>query len=148
MYMMSCPWVCLFVPHVMYVISSYLLLGMPWLYDNHAIYDGHANTYSHKHNWCNLTLTSLPRPQPHNIELGKGSMKSLHNSETWDKCATSKSKCSIALVIVKPNTNEKANPLCHMTLAPSHGNGDAFMHRFTIGSSEVSKPYLGVKWTW
>ena len=30
--------------------ACHLLLGRPWLFDNHVIYDGYANTYSLKHN--------------------------------------------------------------------------------------------------
>ena len=40
--------------------ACHLLLRRPWLFDNHVIYDGHANTYSLKHNGCSLTLTPYP----------------------------------------------------------------------------------------
>ena len=40
----------------------HLLLGRLRLFDNHVIYHDHANTYSLKHNGCNLTMT--PRPPP------------------------------------------------------------------------------------
>ena len=49
--------------------ACHLLLGRPWLYDNHVIYDGYTNTYSLKHNEKSLTLAPLRLPKPHKIEL-------------------------------------------------------------------------------
>ena len=44
---------------VLPMYACHLLLGRPYLFDNHMIYDGHGNTYSLKHNGCNLALTQL-----------------------------------------------------------------------------------------
>ena len=51
--------------------AYYLLLGRRQSFDNRVIYDGHANTYSLKHNECSLTLTPLPPPKPYNIKVEK-----------------------------------------------------------------------------
>jgi len=55
--------------------ACHLLLGMPWLFDNHVIYGRHANTYTFKHNGKGLTLDPLPPPDPHKVKLGKESEK-------------------------------------------------------------------------
>jgi len=57
-----------------------------------VVYDGHANTYTLKHNGKILTLASLPPPKYHKAKPKKGSKKSPHKSETREECATSKSK--------------------------------------------------------
>jgi len=48
-----------------------ILLGRPWLFDNHVIYDGHANTYALKFKGCNLTLTPYHHPIPSKL-IGEG----------------------------------------------------------------------------
>ena len=55
--------------------ACHLLLGRPWLFNSHVIYDGHANTYSLKHNECSLTLTLLPSPNPFIIKLQREERK-------------------------------------------------------------------------
>ena len=72
--------------------ACHLLLGRPWLFDNHMIYDGHANTYAFMYMDHNLTLTSLPPPQLLKSMPGMGSEKSLFMSETRLERAISKSK--------------------------------------------------------
>ena len=37
--------------------AYHILLGRPWLFDNHVMHDGHANTYALKFKGRNLTLT-------------------------------------------------------------------------------------------
>jgi len=86
--------------------ACHLLLGRPWLFDNHMIYDGHANTYAFKYIRHNLTLTSLHPPKLHKSESGKGSEKSLFMSETRVERAISKSKLLLALLMVELNTSE------------------------------------------
>ena len=85
-----------------------LLLSRPWMFDNHVIYDGYANTYSLKHNGKSITLAPLPLPKP---KPGKGSKKSPHKSETSKECATSKRKPRNALLMVKPNISEGVKSL-------------------------------------
>jgi len=91
--------------------ACHLLLGRPWLYDNHVIHNGHANTYAFKHNSRRLTLAPLPQPKPHKIKLGKGSEKSLYMSETWMERAISKSKPLFSLLMVESNTSKEVKPL-------------------------------------
>jgi len=62
--------------------ACHLLLGRPWLYDNHLIYNGYANTYSLRHNGHSLVLAHLPLPRPHRIILGKGHKESLYMRQT------------------------------------------------------------------
>ena len=112
---------------VLPIDGCHLLLGRPWLFDNHVIYDGHANTYSLKHNGCSLTLTPLPPPKPPIIKLNKGREKNLHKSKILDESAASKRKPQIALLMVKPNTSEVLNPFCCMPSIPPHINGVKFM---------------------
>ena len=80
--------------------ACHLLRGRPWLFDNHLIHDGHANTYVFKYIGGNLTLTSLPPPELLKSKPGKGSQKSLFISETRVERAISKSKPSFALFMV------------------------------------------------
>ena len=47
-----------------------LLLGRPWLFDNHVIHDGLANTYTFNYKGCNLTLTLQPHLNPSNLNWG------------------------------------------------------------------------------
>jgi len=35
--------------NVLSMDACHLLLGRPWLFDNHVTHDGHANTYAFKH---------------------------------------------------------------------------------------------------
>ena len=106
--------------------TCYLLLGRPWLFDNCMVYDGHANTYSLKHNSVSLTLTPLPLSKPHEITLGKQSEKNLHKGEIQDECSTSKRKYPIALRMVKPKTNGDVSPLYPTAIMPSHVCSDEF----------------------
>ena len=114
--------------------AYHLLLGRPWLYDNHVIYNGYANTYSLKHNEKNITLAPLPPPEPHKAKSGKESEKIPRKSETREECATSKSKRRITLLMVNLNTSEGVEPLPlvarheHKSIHPqgpiAHENGD------------------------
>ena len=61
--------------------AFHLLLGRPWLCDDHVIHDGYASAYSVKHNRKSLTLASLPLFEPHKAKLRKTSEKSSHMSE-------------------------------------------------------------------
>jgi len=81
--------------------ACHLLLSRPRLFDNHVIYDGHANTYSPNHNRFSHTLTRLPPLKPLIIKPGKGREKRRYKIETQDESATSKSKPQISLLIVK-----------------------------------------------
>ena len=56
-------------------------------------------------------MAPSPPPGPHKAKPRKGSEKSPRKSETWEECATSKSKLQIALVIVKPNKSQGVKPL-------------------------------------
>ena len=56
-------------------------------------------------------MAPLPPPGPHKAKPRKGSKKSPRKSETWEECATSKSKLQIALVMVKPNKSQGVKPL-------------------------------------
>ena len=62
--------------------ACHILLGRAWLFDNHMIHDGHANTYTLKFMGHSLTLALLLPPKPLKIKPGKGSEKSLYMSET------------------------------------------------------------------
>ncbi|OMO92485.1 Retrotransposon gag protein [Corchorus capsularis] len=45
--------------------ACHLLLGSPWLYDRHVIYDGHGDTYTLKKDGRKITLTPLkPKATP------------------------------------------------------------------------------------
>jgi len=59
--------------------ACHILLGRPWLFDNHVMHDAHANTYSLKF---------------------KGSEKSLYMSERRVKRAISNSKPLFSLLMV------------------------------------------------
>jgi len=72
--------------------ACHLLLGKPWLFDNHVIHYGHANTYAFKYIGHNLTLTPLPTTKLLKYKLGKRNEKSLFMSETHLERAISKSK--------------------------------------------------------
>jgi len=80
--------------------ACHLLLGRPWLFGNHVIYDGHASTYAFKYMGRNLTLTPPPLPKLLKSKLGKGSAKSLFMSEKWVKRTISKDKPLFALLMV------------------------------------------------
>ena len=72
--------------------ACHLLLGIPWLFDNHVIHDRYANTYAFQYMGRNLTLTPLPPPKLPKSNLGKGSEKSVFMGETQVERAVSKSK--------------------------------------------------------
>jgi len=88
-----------------------MLFDRPWLFDNHVMYDGHANTYALKFKGHSLTLTALSPPKHLKIKLGKGSEKSLYMSETQVERAISKSKPLFALLMVESNVSEEVKPL-------------------------------------
>ena len=101
-----CPYCGEALCDILSIGACHLLLGRPELFDNHVICDGHATTYTLKHNGKSLIFAPLPPPEPHKAKSRKGSEKSSHKSETQEKCATSKSKARIASLMVKPNTRE------------------------------------------
>jgi len=68
--------------NVLHMDVCHLLLGKPWVLDNHVIHDGHANTYAFKHNGRSLALTPLPKYKLLKFKSRKGSEKSLFTSET------------------------------------------------------------------
>ena len=43
--------------------ACHILLSRPWLFENHVIHNGHANTYAFKFKGCSLTLAYLPPPK-------------------------------------------------------------------------------------
>ena len=92
-----------------------------------------------------LTLTPLPPPKPHDIKVGKESELSLYKSKTWDEYTTSESKPQITLLMVRPNTGKKVNPLYPMTLTSSHTSGVKFMYGLTFGKHLYSEPLLIVE---
>ena len=91
--------------------ACHLLLGRPWLFDNHVIHDVHANTYAFKYKGRNLNLTLLSPPKPLKSKLGKGSLKSLFMNETRVERAISKSIPLFALLIVESNTCKGVKPM-------------------------------------
>ena len=91
--------------------TCHIFLGRPWLFDNHVMHDGHANTYALKFKGCGLTSAPLPPPKPLKIKSGKGSEKSLHMSKTQVKRAISKSKPLFSSLMVESNTSELVKPL-------------------------------------
>jgi len=91
--------------------ACHLLLGRPWLFHNHMIHDGHANTYTFKYIGCNLTLTPLPPPKLLKSKPRKGSEKCLFMSETRVERAISKSKPLFALLMAESNTSERVKPM-------------------------------------
>jgi len=62
--------------------TCHILLCRPWLFDNHVMHNGHANTYALKFKELSLTLAALPPPKPLKIKQEKGSEKSPYMSET------------------------------------------------------------------
>jgi len=64
--------------------ACHILLGRPWLFDNHAMHDGHANMYA---------------------------LKFKGRSLTWVERAINKSEPLFALHMVESNTIKKAKPL-------------------------------------
>lgn len=52
--------------------ACHLLLGRPWQYDRHAIYDGHANTYTFVKDGAKIKLVPLP---PSAFDEGKKDSK-------------------------------------------------------------------------
>ena len=95
--------------------ACHILLGQAWVYDNHVMHDGHANTYALKFKGRNLTLTHLPPPKPLKIKPGKGGEKSLFMSEAWVERAICKSKRLFSLFMVESKTSEEVNPLHPLT---------------------------------
>ena len=91
--------------------ACHLLLGRPWLFDNHVIHDGHANTCAFKYMGRNLTLTLLP---PHKLlksKSGTRSEKSLFMSEIHRERAIGKGKPLFALLMVESNRSEGVKPM-------------------------------------
>ena len=68
---------------------------------------------SYKHQAKALAFTSFS--PPHKYKLNEGCENNPHKSETREKCATSKSKPQIALLVLKPNTSERVEPLPFIT---------------------------------
>ena len=62
--------------------TCHIFLGRPWLFDNHVMHDGHANTYALKFEGHRLTLAPLSPPKPLKIKPENGREKSLYMSET------------------------------------------------------------------
>ncbi|KAJ1419599.1 hypothetical protein SESBI_14926 [Sesbania bispinosa] len=54
--------------------ACHLLLGRPWKYDRHALYDGHENTYSFVKDGVKIRLAPLP---PSELNQGKKETKPL-----------------------------------------------------------------------
>jgi len=103
------------------------LLGGPWSFNYYASCDGH-NSYKYPRQALAFACL-LP---PHKYKPREGSDKILYKCETWYKYAISNSKPQIALLMVKPNTNEEVkNPI---TPTPYHANCDELIHEFTIGN--------------
>ena len=69
--------------------ACHLLLGRPWLYDNHVIHDGYANTYPLKYKRYSVTLGQLPSLKIDKIKSWNESEKSLCMSEIWVERAIS-----------------------------------------------------------
>ena len=60
---------------VLPIDACHLPFSRPWLFDNHVIYDGHANTYSLKHNGYSLTLTPIPHLNLSQLNRGRKERK-------------------------------------------------------------------------
>jgi len=105
----------------------------PQLYDNHVIYDGHANIYALKHKHTSHTLASLPPPKPHNVKQGKGSEESLYLSETRIKRVISKSKTLFALLVVESNTSKEVKPLHNLAQLLLKECKDVFPNDLLLG---------------
>ena len=123
----------------------FLLVSRPGLFDNHVIHDGDANIYSPNHNGYNLKLTPLLPPKHLQITPTKGSKKILFKSETLDACSANKSKPQIVLLMAKPKTSEKVNPLRPMAPLSSHANVVELMHGLTFKRPLLSNLSLGVE---
>ena len=55
------PCTCGFAHHdVIPMDACHLLLGRPWQYDRHALYDGHENTYTFVKDGVKIKLVPLP----------------------------------------------------------------------------------------
>jgi len=78
--------------------ACHILLGRLWLFDNHVMHEGHANTYALKFNGCSLTLAPLPSPKPLKIKPRKKGEKSVYMSETQVETTISNSKLLFALL--------------------------------------------------
>jgi len=99
-----------------------LRLERPWQFDNGAIHNGIANTYTFKVKGWNYTLTPLPLNQIWNIKtfLGEGNIseKALFLSETRVERSISKGKHVYALLVLEEGERERdlciplLNPLC------------------------------------
>jgi len=102
---------------VLLMDACHLLPGRPWLFHNHVIYDGLANTDEFKQKGRSLTLIPLPLHKSLIFKLGRGSEKFLHVSETCVVKAIGKSKPLFALLVMESNTYEEVKPM--HPLAPS-----------------------------
>ena len=98
--------------------AFHLLLGRPWLFDNHMSHDRHANTYAFMYMGHNLTWTSLPSPKLLKSKLGMGSEKNLLMSETRVERAISKSKPLFVLPMVESNSSERVKPIHPLAQSP------------------------------
>ena len=56
---------------ILSIDACQILVGKPWLFDNHVMYDGHANMYALKFKGRNLTLAPLPSPILLKFKLGR-----------------------------------------------------------------------------
>jgi len=95
---------------VLPIDAYHILFGGPWLFDNHVIHDGHANTCALKSKGCSLTLAPLP-PKPLKFKPKNVSEKSLYISKTRVERAISRSKPLFASLMVESNTSEVVKPL-------------------------------------
>jgi len=61
--------------------ARHMLLGRPWLFGNHVIHNGHANTYAFKYMSRNRSLTLLPPPKLLKSKL----RKEVRKAHSWVK---------------------------------------------------------------
>jgi len=123
--------------------ACHLLLGKPWLFDNHVIYDRYANTYSLIHTACKLTLAPLPPPKPFILNKGREERKVCIRVKHKMRVPL-KSKPKLPLLMVKPNTSEVVNPFHPISLITPQANGVEFMYGITLEKHFPSKLSLGV----
>ena len=71
---------------VMPMQASHLLLGRPWQFDRHVLYDGYRNRYSFDHNGYKFKLTPLSPKEVYldQLKLQKSSLRK-SGSETKEK---------------------------------------------------------------
>ena len=118
---------------VLHMDACHILLSQPWLYENHMIHDGHANTYALKFKGHSLTLTPLSPPEPLKLKPGKGSEKSPFMSEIRVERAISNSKSLFALVMVESNTSEEVKPLYPLAQSLLKEFEDVFPNDLPLG---------------